>query len=288
MVIDLDDIVDAIQGGSNRVEYYLNTRNGEIIMRDDSLPTRELMEIDDELDKVYDSILLMPTSRDAGDIRMMREFTWTLPDGQAKDALTTALSGNKGIFKRFRTVLGSFGLLNEWYEYEDDRYMDFARNWCRENEVAFEEVPKIVYRRAVRQDVAKLVELRKKQLGIEDDHLDFELDRYFAAQMRNGALHQILAWWKNRIVATGAIAWVFTPPTEELPDGRTGFLCNFWCEEELKDRGYEKEILERLLEEAKRRKLPVVRAYGMQPEMLESMGFRAEDDVMKTVLKLKK
>ncbi len=43
MVIDLDDIVDAIQGGSNSVEYYLNTRSGEIIMRDDSLPTRELM-----------------------------------------------------------------------------------------------------------------------------------------------------------------------------------------------------------------------------------------------------
>ena len=43
MIIDLDDIIDAIQGGSNQVEYYLNIHNGEIIMRDDSLPTRELM-----------------------------------------------------------------------------------------------------------------------------------------------------------------------------------------------------------------------------------------------------
>lgn len=287
MVIDLDDIVDAIQGGSNSVEYYLNTRSGEIIMRDDSLPTRELMEIDDELDKEYDSLILIPTARDAGDIRMMREFSWTLPDGQAKDALSTALSGGKGIFKRFRNALGNYGLLNEWYEYEDDRYMEFAKDWCKANEIAFEEVPKIVYRRAVRRDVETMVALRKKELGIEDDSLDFELDRYFAAQMRNGALHQIFAWWKNKIVATGAIAWVFTPPTPELPDGRVGYLCNFWCEEELKGKGYEKEILERLLEEAKRRRLPVVYAKDLTEEMTSSTGFKPEGDVFKAVLKIK-
>lgn len=289
MVIDLDDIVDAIQGGSNSVEYYLNTRTGEIIMRDDRLSVRELNDIDDELDKVYDSILLIPTSRDAGDIRMMREFTWTLPDGQAKDALTTALGNRKGIFQRFRNVLNSFNLLNDWYEYEDDRYMEFARNWCRDNEVAFEEVPKIVYRRAVRSDVKTMVELRKKELGLapEDDSFDFELDRYFAAQMRNGALYEIFAWWKKRIVACGAIAWVFTPPTPELPDGRNGYLCNFWCDEEVKGNGYEKEILSRLLEEAKRRKLPVVRSYGLDAELVESFGFKPEDDVRKAVLKLK-
>ena len=287
MVIDLDDIVDAIQGGSNSVEYYLNTRSGEIIMRDEHLSTRELMEIDDEIDKQYEDLILIPDSRDAGDIRMMREYSWTLPDGAAKDALTTALSGGKGIFKRFKNAVSQYGLLNEWYEYEDDRYMQFAKDWCQANEVAFEEVPKIVYRRAVRNDIPKLVELRKKELGVEDDSLDFELERYFAAQMRSGALHQIFAWWKNRIVATGGIAWIFTPPTVEQTDGRIGYLCDFWCDEELKGNGYEKEILTRLLEEAKRRKLPEVYAAGLPGELLEKEGFKAVDGIYKNVLKLK-
>lgn len=225
MVIDLDEIIDAIQGGSNRIEYYLNTRTGEILMRDDSLPARELMEIDDEIDKYYDSLILMPTSRDAGDIRMMRQFTRDLPEGQAREALTTALNGGKGLFARFKNVLHNFGLLNQWYEYEDDQYVQFAREWCLANEIRFEEVPKIVYRHATRRDVDLLVRLRKQQLGLEDDSLDFELNRYFSAQIRNGALYQIIAWWKNRVAATGAIAWVFTPPVPELPDGRRGYFC---------------------------------------------------------------
>lgn len=287
MVIDLDDIIDAIQGGSRDVEYYLNTRTGDILMRSEKLSTYELMEIDEEIDKEFEDLILIPNSRDAGDIRMMREFSWTLPEGKTKDDLTTALSTNKGIFKRFKNAVAQHGLLDEWYEYEDDRYMSFAKDWCEANEIAFQEVPKIVYRRAVRGDIAKMVELRKKQLGITDDSLDFELERYFAAQMRNGALHQIFAWWKNRIVATGAIAWVFTPPTEELHDGRIGYFCNFYCEEELKGQGYEKEIISRLIEEAKRRKLPVI--YADQPEqaLLEQSGFKPVDGISRTVLHLK-
>ena len=116
MIIDLDDIIDAIQGGSNQVEYYLNTRNGEIIMRDDSLPTRELMEIDDEIDKYYDSLILIPTAYDANQVGMMRRFTNDLPEGQAKDALNTALSGGKGLYRRFKNVLQNYNLDNQWYE----------------------------------------------------------------------------------------------------------------------------------------------------------------------------
>lgn len=287
MIIDLDEIIDAIQGGSNRVEYYLNTRTGEIIMRDDSLPTRELNEIDDEIDKAYDSLILMPTSRDAGEVRMMRQFTWDLPDGQAKEALLAALNSGKGLYRRFKTVLQNYGLDKQWYEYEDDQYVAFARDWCEANEINFEEVPKIVYRHATKRDVDLLVKLKKQELGVEDDTMDFELERYFNAQIRNGALYQIIAWWKNKVVATGAIAWVFTPPTQQLPDGRTGYLCNFWIEEDLKEHGYEKEIVERLMEEARRRKLPVIRAYGMNEDLVTSCGFEKEDDVFKTVLKLK-
>lgn len=287
MIIDLDDIIDAIQGGNNRIEYYLNVHNGEIIMRDDTLPTRELMEIDDEIDKYYDSLILIPTAYDANEVGMMRRFTNDLPDGQAKDALNTALNSRKGLYRRFKTVLQNYNLENNWYEFEDDEYVAFARDWCQANEVEFEEVPKIVYRHATRRDVDLLVKLKKKELGIEDESLDFELNRYFAAQIRNGGLYQIIAWWKNKVAATGAIAWVFTPPTPELPDGRTGYLCNFWIEDDLKNQGYEKEIINRLKEEAVRRKLPVIRTYGMPSELVEESGFVKEDDVFKTTLKLK-
>lgn len=289
MTIDLDEIIDAIMSGNRENTFYLNTKTGDIIMRSENFPIRELNEIDDELDANWEVILELPNQRDVGEVRMMRDFTRDLPAGQAKDALNTALAQPKGIFRRFKDVCSSFGLLDNWYEYEDNRYVEFARQWCEDNEVAFEEVPKIVYRHATRNDVKLLITLRKKELGLaeEDTSLDFELDRYFYAQLKNGALYQVLAWWKNKVVATGAIAWVFTPPVPELTDGRVGYLTNFWCEESMKERGYEEEILKRLLEEAKRRKLPVVFSLSSLDGLTEKNGFVRMDDCSRKVLKLK-
>lgn len=58
-----------------------------------------------------------------------------------------------------------------------------------------------------------MIDLKKKELGIQEDSLDFELERYFSNQMRMGNLYQIFAWWKMKIVATGAVVWNFYPPT---------------------------------------------------------------------------
>lgn len=220
---------------------------------------------------------------------MMRDFVRDLPAGQPKEALNTALAQPKGIFRRFKDVCSSFGLINDWYEYEDNCYVEFAREWCEDNEVLFEEIPKIVYRHATRNDVELLISLRKKALGIaeEDESLNFELDRYFYAQLKNGAIYPILAWWKNKVVAAGAIAWVFTPPTAELPNGRVGYLTNFWCDEQMQDKGYEEEILKRLLEEAKRRKLPAVYAAGMDEKLLAKAGFAKLENSFEKMLKLK-
>lgn len=289
MNIDLDEIIDAIQGGNRDVTYYLNTRSGEIIMRSEHFPIRELNDIDDELDKNWENILELPNQRDVGEVRMMRDFVRDLPAGQAKDALTTALAQPKGVFRRFKDVCSSFNLLNDWYEYEDNRYVEFARRWCEDNEVGFVEIPKIVYQHARRQNVDQLISLKKKQLGLteEDDSLNFELDRYFSAQLKNGALYQILAWWKNKVVATGGIAWVFTPPSVELPNGRVGYLVNFWVDESMQDNGYDEEILKRLLEEAKRRKLPLVRAFGTMNGLPEKAGFVKDEHDYSKLLKLK-
>lgn len=285
MVIDLDEIIDAIQGGSNRIEYYLNVKNGEIILRDESFPTRELMEIDEEIDKYYDSLVLIPTARDANEVGMMRRFVNDLPEGQAKEGLQSAMRQGPGLYKRFKNALQNFRLLDNWYEFEDDQYVEFAKSWCAENEIAFEEIPKIVYRHAARRDVDLMVELKKKELKVEDDSLDFELNRYFAAQVRNGGLYQVFAWWKSKVVATGAIAWVFTPPTPEVPDGRQGYLCNFWCEPSMQDKGYWSEILKRLLEESRRRNLPSVSALNLPAELVQKEGFKLQEGFYHVLLK---
>lgn len=285
MQIDLDEIIDAIQGGTRDVTYYLNTRTGDIIMRDEKFPFRELNEIDDELDKEWDSILELPNQRDANEVRMMRDFVYELPQGQAREALNTALQG-QGIFRRFKDVCANYNLLNDWYEYEDARYVDFASRWCEDNEVQFTVIPKIVYRHATRRDMDLLIELKKKELGIEDDSLNFELEKYFSNHLRSNNLYQIVAWWKTKVIATGAISWYYLPPSVEQPNGRMGQLVNFWTEEEMKGKGYEEEILRRLMQEAARRKTPDLLAMNQDAELLEKAGFKKQENVYFKKIKL--
>lgn len=286
MTLDLDDLIDAMMNSDPRVTYYLDTKSGEIIMRSENLPIRELNEIDDELDEAWDHILEVPGQREVGGLTINRRFIWDLPEGKAKDALSAALSG-KGAYRRFKDAANNYNLLDRWFEFEDDWYTQFARQWCADNEVAFTEIPKIVYRHATRQDLKQIIELKKKQLGIEDDSLDFELERYYSNQLRHNNLYQIFAWWKMKIAATGAVVWSFGVPSPEQPNGRRGELINFWCEEELKDQGYEEEIIRRLVEETKNRGITSITASGMDPELLKKAGFEQAENVFVRSIRLK-
>ncbi|MEY8381075.1 UPF0158 family protein [Ileibacterium valens] len=286
MTLDLDDLIDAMMNSQQGVDYYLNTKTGEIIMRSEYLPISELNDIENELDENWDFILEIPDQREVGGLSINRKFIWNLPDGKAKDALNTALNG-KGAYRRFKDAAKNYGLLDRWFEFEDDYYTEYARNWCKDNEVAFTEVPKIVYRHATRRDLKTLIDLKKKELGIQEDSLDFELERYFSNQMRMGNLYQIFAWWKMKIVATGAVVWNFYPPTLEQPNGRKGLLVNFWCEEEMKDKGYLEEITKRLIEETKARNISEIVAQSNQNELLEKCGFEKLDNSWVRKIRLK-
>ena len=43
---------------------------------------------------------------------------------------------NKGAYRRYKDLLDDRGLLQMWYEYEDNRKTEKLRNWCEENEIA--------------------------------------------------------------------------------------------------------------------------------------------------------
>lgn len=278
-MFDLDEIVASIQDGDNHTSYFINTRTNEIIIRSDRFPLWEQREIDDMLDKDYDSIVKLPAQRDAKEFNMMRNFIYQLPGGPAKEALLTAIKG-QGAFRRFREAARNFDLLDDWYDFRDGAYSDFARDWLLENEIEFVEIPKIYYRHAGRNDASLLVSLRKKALGIEEDDyvLDLELDRYYSHQLRVNGLYQVLAWCKREVVASGGIAFFFIPPTLENPKGRCSWIVDFWCKDEFKEMGCEQEILKRLVAESERRNIYWINAQNVPAELLADSGFNPVSD----------
>lgn len=67
MTLDLDDLIDAMMNSQQGVDYYLNTKTGEIIMRSEYLPISELNDIENELDENWDFILEIPDQREVED-----------------------------------------------------------------------------------------------------------------------------------------------------------------------------------------------------------------------------
>lgn len=298
-VMDLDAIVDAIRY-SNRDENFLNTRTGEIVTIFYDMSDREKDDVEDLLDSDWENFIELPNSQDADSFGIMRDFIYNLPAGQARESLYTAIKG-RGAFKRFKDVLHSFGLNGEWNAYESDRMHEFASNWCKENNIQFSDSIRIMYTRLGRNELDTLIQLKKRELDIDDDDksIDFELERYFAAQLKQNNLYQILAATKAGPVATGAIQWLFQPPTLENPNGRLGMLVNFWMDPEyIKDfkenpadpdaledahspTAVYSEILERLLQEAGRRHQTELQAISSDPllqQMLLKIGFEKVDD----------
>lgn len=80
------------------------------------------------------------------------------------------------------------------------------------------------YRKATREDINLLMELRKFQLVDEgitaDKDIDNELEDFFQRKLAEGSLIQWLVMEENEIIATGAIVIYEFPPTYTNKSGK--------------------------------------------------------------------
>ena len=65
---------------------------------------------------------------------MMSDFADTVRNPRKHEQLEIALSG-KGAFRRFKDAVIREGVEDAWYAFRDRRYLEFARDWCDENEL---------------------------------------------------------------------------------------------------------------------------------------------------------
>jgi hypothetical protein len=126
-----DSFLWAIQDQS--ADWYLDTKTGEVRsdlegFGDDGEPGPEDDERWIEIDR------LMPTES----FEFMEDFVSELPEGEAREALSSALGG-KGSFRRFRDALARFpDVRTRWNEYEDKRLTETAREFLDAIDIQYE------------------------------------------------------------------------------------------------------------------------------------------------------
>ena len=116
----------------------------------------------------------------------------------------------------------------------------------------------VSYRRMEAEDVEQFIALRISQLreegATEDLNLVPALEDYYHRHMDDGTFVSWLALDGEKIVGTSGMSFVEKPPYFSCPSGRIGLLSSMYTDPGYRRKGIAKELLRRVVEEA--------RAYG--------------------------
>ena len=144
----------------------------------------------------------------------------------------------------------------------------------------------IAYRKLTDQDVARFIEMRIVQLreegATEDIDLTAALEDYYRRHLADDTFVSWLAVDGDRIVATSGISIVEKPPYFGCPTGKIGLLSSMYTEKAYRRQGIARELLGRVVEEARLRGCGAVQitASDMGVKLYEAYGFKHNGNFM--------
>jgi GNAT superfamily N-acetyltransferase len=117
----------------------------------------------------------------------------------------------------------------------------------------------IEYRRLTAKELDIFIEMRINQLreegATEDIDLRPALKDYYNRHMQDGTFVSWLALDENKIIGTSGMSFVEKPPYFGCPSGKMGLLSSMFTSQAYRRKGIAKELLSRVVEEARQYKL---------------------------------
>ncbi len=113
----------------------------------------------------------------------------------------------------------------------------------------------IYYKKLTEKEVDQFIELRIRQLREEGATEDFDLvpalKDYYDRHLKDGTFVSWLAMDEEKIVGTSGMSFVEKPPYFGCPSGKIGLLSSMYTLNEYRRKGIAKELLGRVVQEAK-------------------------------------
>ena len=144
----------------------------------------------------------------------------------------------------------------------------------------------IAYRKLTGQDVARFIEMRIAQLreegATEDIDLTAALEDYYQRHLADDTFISWLAVDGDRIGGTSGMSIVEKPPYFGCPTGKIGLLSSMYTEKAYRRQGIAKELLYRVVEEARMRGCGAVQitASDMGVLLYSNFGFTKNGNFM--------
>ncbi len=138
--VNLKYIADAFDEISDENEMYLNILTGEIINIPDDAGMIEKEQYEKLCDLVEDSdeYRKLPGKYEMRDKLIMIEFARQYPDTKISESLLREL-GSAHPYREFKSAILHFGIEKQFYEYQYDKYIEYAREWCENMDIDYSE-----------------------------------------------------------------------------------------------------------------------------------------------------
>ena len=151
--VKLDEIIDGLESQSDESSSFLNKKTGEVVLMTDyvmqaaeddepleDLPDweRDLVAIAREIITETGQYISLPTKFDIDDYSIMERFCVSLDNQEISDVLYDLIKGS-GAFRRFKNAIYRYEIEDEWYSYRNKALKKIAIEWCKENNIEFDE-----------------------------------------------------------------------------------------------------------------------------------------------------
>jgi plasmid maintenance system antidote protein VapI len=137
-MIKLDELIQALQMQSDSFTSFLHVKTGiiETILRNGCDTDEEEAEILAQIEDNPEEWLDLPDRFEIDEYQMMVEFAANQSNANHQEQLQAAIHG-RSVFQRFRRTTNQLNLTQDWYKFRDQCYLDFAKQWCRDNELTW-------------------------------------------------------------------------------------------------------------------------------------------------------
>ena len=151
--VKLIEIIEGLEFQSDESSSFLNKKTGEVVLMtdyamqaaEDDEPLEDLPDWEQDLVAIAREIIAetgeyisLPTKYDIDEYSIMENFCTSMDNQEIGDILYDLISGS-GAFRRFKDAIYKYDVRDEWYKYRDKAIKEIAIEWCRENNIEFEE-----------------------------------------------------------------------------------------------------------------------------------------------------
>jgi len=152
--VKLDDIIEGLEFQSDETSWFLNKKTGEVVLINDyemraaeeGNPLEDFPDWEQDQVRIAREIIAetgqyipLPTKFEIDEYSIMERFCVSLDNQEISDILYDLISGS-GAFRRFKDAIYKFGIEDKWHTYRNNAIKEIAIEWCRENNIEFDDV----------------------------------------------------------------------------------------------------------------------------------------------------